>query len=142
MTSGDPAIARPVESAVARELSTTSWERMDVEMLPGYRNHVDEFGVDVAGLGQLIRDNGGSLLIVASVTPTGDTPLHYYGRSDWLYNARLEIKAYDLAEGRRFGEELTSDISYTGLNASSQAEAAIGPLAARLADTIEGMEAR
>jgi len=138
---GDPAIAGPVQQRINRELADTDYERMDVEMLPGYRSYLDEYSVDVAGLGELVREQGGTLLVVASITPTGDTPLHYYGRSDWLYNARLDVKGYDLDAGRSVGGELSSDLSYTGLNAREKAEDAVAPLAARLAEAVRGIEA-
>ena len=132
IASGDPVIAGPVENLLREAVAGSRLELMDKAFMPGLDRYADAEYLDVAGLGELVREQGGRLLVVARIVPVGTTPLYYYGRSSTLYTSRVELETYDLVERRRVGGGWTGEVRYTELNAVQQADDTVAPLADRL----------
>lgn len=137
VASGDPALTGPVRAALARHMRTTEFELMDADLLPGVNAYLGEYDVDVGGLGELVRDRGGRVLVVARISYVGETPLEYYGRTGTLYTSRIEVRGYDLESGTGIGDGWSDEIRYTELNAAEKAAEAAAPLAAAVARAIE-----
>ena len=52
------------------------------------------------------------------------------------YSSRITLTVYDLSTGRPIGASHSGTIEYTSLNAESQSEDVVGPLAKAMIDAI------
>jgi len=132
---GDQAVLGAVSSVLRSEAEGAGLEVVDAHALPSTEDML-RGRVAVRDLIAQLRDDGYAVLMLARIEPTGQRELSYYGRHDTSFQARVTVTAYDLASGRPFGTPQTGSMSYTSINADSESEDVVTPLARAAARTI------
>ncbi|WP_154224221.1 serine/threonine-protein kinase [Marinicella rhabdoformis] len=133
---GDPAIANPVEKIIEAELKRAGIKVLNEQFVPGM-SKIMSTGVDLAAIRSKLDDFGGNAMIIANVNFVGEQQLEYYGRASTLVNAQLDVDSYHLADGDSIGMGYGSQISYTSLNATDNAEEAVMAFVNNLAQDIK-----
>jgi eukaryotic-like serine/threonine-protein kinase len=133
---GDPALLGAVSSVLRSELEAAGIEVVDAQTLPATEDLLRRDGASAGRLIDRFSSEGYAVLLLARVDPTGQRELSYYGRHDTAYSSRVTLTTYDLATGRPFGSSGTTTIEYTSINADSESEEKIGPLARSIARAI------
>ncbi len=133
---GDQALIGAVSNVLRSELESAGLEVVDANTLPATEDLLRGGGGSSAHLIDLIGREGYAVLVIARVDPAGQRELHYYGRYDTLYTARVTVTAYDLATGRPLGSSRSANVDYTSINADSKSEEVVGPIAKAVADAI------
>lgn len=121
---GDPAVANPIEKILEAELKKDNIKVLNEQFVPGL-SQVMAQGVDLAAIKQKLDAYGGQAMIIANVNHVGQQTLEYYGRQSIMNNAQLDVDSYDLATGDSIGVGYGSELSYTSLNATENAQEAV-----------------
>ena len=133
---GDPALLGAVSSVLRSELEAAGIEVVDAQTLPATEDLLRRGDASAGRLIDLLRSEGYAVLLLARIDPTGQRALSYYGRHDTAYSSRVTLTTYDLATGKPFGSSGTATINYTSINADSESEDVVGPLAKSIAKAI------
>jgi eukaryotic-like serine/threonine-protein kinase len=135
---GDPGIADAVASVLRTELEASGLEVVDAQALPATEDLLRSGNASVKRLTDALRSEGFAVLVLARVDPTGQRELSFYGRRDTAYSSRVTLTTYDLASGRPLGSTASAPIEYTSINAQTEAQDVVGPLARASARAIRG----
>jgi hypothetical protein len=133
---GDAGLLGAVSSVLRSELEAAGIEVVDAQTLPATEDLLRRGDVSAGRLIDRLRGEGYATLVLARIDPTGQRELSYYGRHDTAYSSRVTLTTYDLATGRPFGSSGTATIEYTSINAESESEEIVGPLARSIARAI------
>ena len=133
---GDAGLLGAVSSVLRSELEAAGIEVVDAQSLPATEDLLRRGDASAGRLIDRLSREGYAVLLLARVDPTGQRELSYYGRHDIAYSSRVTLTTYDLATGRPFGPSGTATIEYTSINAQSEAEEAVGPIARSSAKAI------
>ena len=133
---GDPALLSAVSSVLRSELEAAGIEAVDAQTLPATEDLLRRGDASAGRLIDRLSGEGYAVLLLARIDPTGQRELSYYGRHDTAYSSRVTLTAYDLATGRPFGSSGTATMEYTSINADSESEEKVGPLARSIARAI------
>ena len=133
---GDPALLGAVSTVLRTELEAAGIEVVDAQTLPATEDLLRGGGASAGRLIDRLSSEGYAVLLLARIDATGQRELSYYGRHDTAYSSRVTLTAYDLATGRPFGSSGTATLEYTSINADSESEEKVGPLARSIARAI------
>jgi hypothetical protein len=133
---GDPALLGAVSSVLRTELEAAGIEVVDAQTLPATEDLLRRGDASAGRLIDRLSSEGYAVLLLARIDATGQRELSYYGRHDTAYSSRVTLTAYDLATGRPFGSSGAATIEYTSINADSESEDKVGPLARSIARAI------
>ena len=132
---GDQVLLGAVSSVLRAEAEGAGLDVVDANTLPSTEDMV-QGRAPVRELIAQLRDDGYAVLMLARIEPTGSRELSYYGRRDTAYTSRVTVTAYDLASGRPFGSPQTESMTYTSINADSESQDVVAPLARAVARAI------
>jgi len=133
---GDQGLLGAVSSVIRSELEASGVEAVEAQTLPATEDLVRGGGASAGHLIDVLRNEGFAVLLLARIDPTGQRELNYYGRHDIAYSSRVTLTAYDLATGRPFRSSSAATIEYTSINAESESQDVVGPLARVMATAI------
>jgi serine/threonine protein kinase len=134
---GDPALLGAVTSVLTSEMESTGQKVVDAESLPAIEGLLRGNEPGAARLIHRLRTEGMATLLLARIDPAGQRELHYMGRSDTAYSARITLTTYDLATGTPIGTPGRATIEYTSATAEREAEKVVGRLARSSAEAIQ-----
>jgi eukaryotic-like serine/threonine-protein kinase len=121
---GDPALTGAVRQQIEAQLSGAGFDLVESSMFVSA-------GADLAGVMSALRGQA-TAVVVVQTEHLGQRELQFYGRSDTQYSANLSVRAYAVDDRRPLGPGFAEKVDFTTLNASTQAEAALGKHAARI----------
>jgi serine/threonine protein kinase len=133
---GDPALSGSVSSVLRSQLEAAGIEVVDAQTLPATEDLLRRGDASAGRLIDRLSSEGYAVLLLARIDQTGQRELSYYGRHDTSYSSRVTLTTYDLATGKPFGSTSTAKIEYTSINAESESEDIVGPLAKSIARAI------
>jgi serine/threonine-protein kinase len=133
---GDPAVANPIKKIIESELKSAGLKVMNEQFVPGLSQSMHQ-GVDMADIRQRLDRYGGQQMVVANVNFVGEQMLEYYGRQSVLVNAQLDVDSYDVVTGDALGTGYGSELKYTSLNATQNAQDAVMGFVDRLKDDLK-----
>lgn len=133
---GDPGLNGFVAQVVRSEFESAGLEIVDAHVLPSTEDLLRRDDAPAKRLIDTLRAEGFALLVLARIEPVGQRQLSYYGRTDIAYSSRVTLTTYELASGRPVTSSQGPTIEYTSINAESEAEDAVTPLARATAKTI------
>jgi serine/threonine protein kinase len=133
---GDPAVANPIEKILEAELKKDNIKVLNEQFVPGL-SQVMARGVDLAAIKEKLDAYGGQAMIIANINHVGQQTLEYYGRQSIMNSAQLDVDSYDLATGDSIGMGYGSELSYTSLNATENAQEAVMSFVDRLKSDIK-----
>lgn len=133
---GDPAVANPIKKIIESELKSAGLKVMNEQFVPGLSQSMHQ-GVDMADIRQRLDRYGGQQMVVANVNFVGEQMLEYYGRQSVLVNAQLDVDSYDVVTGDALGSGYGSELKYTSLNATQNAQDAVMGFVDRLKDDLK-----
>ncbi len=133
---GDPAVANPIKKIIESELKSAGLKVMNEQFVPGLSQAMSQ-GIDMADIRQRLDRYGGQQMVVANVNYVGEQMLEYYGRQSVLVNAQLDVDSYDVVTGDSLGNGYGSELKYTSLNATQNAQEAVMGFVDRLKDDLK-----
>lgn len=133
---GDPAVANPIKKIIESELKSAGLKVMNEQFVPGLSQSMHQ-GVDMADIRQRLDRYGGQQMVVANVNFVGEQMLEYYGRQSVLVNAQLDVDSYDVVTGDALGTGYGSELKYTSLNATQNAQDAVMGFVDRLKEDLK-----
>jgi predicted Ser/Thr protein kinase len=136
VSSGDPAVAEPIEQTLERALNRAAFELMDEDLMDGMA-----YAETLPDIIRAARDAGADILVFADVVPTGERQLQFYGRTDYQYLANLQVRVVSLHERRNVGAILRQNLEYVGLNADEKAREASNPVARDIVSRLRALRA-
>jgi eukaryotic-like serine/threonine-protein kinase len=131
---GDLGPAGAAEVEIENALMDSGYNVVDEDAFPSLSRL--RGGGNVAAAIQAARAAGISAIVTVRAQRTGSQQISFYGQSDTLTLATLEVKAFDSASGSALNS-FREELQYTGLNANEKGRDAVsthlGQLASRLA---------
>lgn len=130
---GDLGPASAAETEIENALMDAGYNVVDEDAFPVIARL--RGGSNAAAAVQAARAAGISAIVTVRAQRTGSQNITFYGQSDTLTLANLEVKAFDTASGSAINS-FREELQYTGLNASEKGRDAVsthlGQLASRL----------
>ena len=133
---GDPSVANPIKKIIESELKSAGLKVMNEQFVPGLSQAMSQ-GIDMADIRQRLDRYGGQQMVVANVNHVGEQMLEYYGRQSVMVNAQLDVDSYDVVSGDALGNGYGSELKYTSLNATQNAQQAVMGFVDRLTDDLK-----
>ena len=133
---GDAGLSPAVSSVIRSEFEAAGIEVIDAHAHPATEDLLRRGEVSAARLIDRLGAEGYAVLVLARIDPTGQRELSYYGRHDIAYSSRVTLTAYDLATGKPISSSRSANVEYTSINAESESEDVVGPLAKSVASAI------
>jgi len=128
---GDETVAEPAERAIEEALSRQGFHLVDQGMMPRAERLLRGQRANVAGiLEQLAQRHGGVVdaVIVVHARPVGEQQITFYGQSDTLKTAQLDISAYAVDGRRKLGAGWSDNVNFTAMSARDKAREAVEPM--------------
>jgi serine/threonine-protein kinase len=128
---GDDAVSEPAERAIEETLSRKGFHLVDQSMMPRAERMLRGSRANVAGiLDQLAQRHGGMVdaVIIVHARPVGEQQITFYGQSDTLKTAQLDINAYAVEGRRKLGAGWSDNVNFTAMSARDKAREAVEPM--------------
>ena len=128
---GDETVAEPAERAIEEALSRQGFHLVDQGMMPRAERMLRGQRANVAGiLEQLAQRHGGVVdaVIVVHARAVGEQQITFYGQSDTLKTAQLDISAYAVDGRRKLGAGWSDNVNFTAMSARDKAREAVEPM--------------
>jgi len=133
---GDPQLLGAVSGVIRSALEGAGLDVVDAQSLPATEDLLRRGDPPAGRLIDRLSAERYAVLLLARIDPVGQRELSYYGRHDTAYSSRVTLTAYDLATGKPLGASRSATMEYTSINAESQAEEMVAPLAKSIASVI------
>lgn len=121
---GDPLLTGPIQARLSTQVKQSQKPLLDasfVEGLPPGETH----NAQLARFKSPLLNSGAGLLLLTRVVPVDAQRLNYYGQSSVVYQADIQIQAFDLNLQEALTPTFQQRVQYTGLNAEHFAERAV-----------------
>jgi serine/threonine-protein kinase len=128
---GDEIVAEPAEQAIEEALSRKGYHLVDQSMMPRAERMLRGQRANVAAiLEQLAQRHGGIVdaVIIVHARPAGEQQITFYGQSDTLKTAQLNINAYAVDGRRKLGAGWSDNVNFTAMSARDKAQEAVEPM--------------
>jgi serine/threonine-protein kinase len=142
IAAGDVNISEPAEQAIEQALSKHGYHLVDQDMMPrvdhllrGPRPNVPEILKAIASHGNI------DAIVVVHARNVGSQQMNFYGQSDTLVTAQLNINAFAV-EGRRKLAAWSDNVNFTAMSARDKAEEAVEPMLAEIEDKLSEFRPR
>ena len=136
---GDPAVSAPIEQAIEQALSHKGFHLLDEAMMPRVERMLHGPRADIAGLLDLLDRHRGSVdaVVVVHVRPVGEQQITFYGQSDTLKTAQLDITAYAVDGRHKLGSGWSDNVNFTAMSARDKAREAVEPMLEEIAERLD-----
>jgi len=128
---GDEIVAEPAERVIEEALSRQGFHLVDQSMMPRAERMLRGSRANVAGIiEQLAQRHGGMVdaVIIVHARPAGEQQITFYGQSDTLKTAQLDISAYAVDGRRKLGAGWSDNVNFTAMSARDKAREAVEPM--------------
>ncbi len=125
---GEQPVSGSVVNFLQSELQNAGLQPVDASTLSSTEDLLRGGNPSIGELSRALRAEGIATLVLARVERVGERELHYMGRTDIAYSARVTLACYDVASGRPKGRSQSAVVEYTPLNLDEKTEKALGPL--------------
>jgi serine/threonine-protein kinase len=126
---GDEAISEPAEQEIEKALARRGYRLVDQNMMPRVDRLLNGPRPNYAEILNVIARRGNvDAIVVVHARAIGEQQITYYGQSDSLKTAHLNITAYAVEGQRKLGGGWNEDVHFTALGASDKAREAVEPM--------------
>jgi serine/threonine-protein kinase len=127
---GDIAVSEPVERAIEEALAHRGYHLVDQSMMPRVENMLHGPRPNVGAiLDQLAQHRSNvDAVVVVHVRTLGEQQITFYGQSDTMKTAQLDITAYAVDGRRKLGAGWSDNVNFTAMSARDKAREAVEPM--------------
>ena len=137
LSGGDIVISEPAGRVIEQALSHHGYRLLDAEMMPHAERFLGGQRPNVAGLLEMLAQNGRvDAVVIVHARPAGAQNISFYGQSDTMKTAQLNVTVYDVQGQHKLGPGWSENVNFTGLSAKNQAEEAVQEIAPKVESTL------
>jgi serine/threonine-protein kinase len=127
---GDTLVSEPAERAIEEALARKGYHLIDQSMMPRVEHMLNGPRANVAGILDLLAQHRSSIdaVVLVHVRPAGEQQITFYGQSDTLKTAQLDITAYAVEGRRKLGAGWSDNVNFTAMSARDKAREAVEPM--------------
>ena len=130
LSGGDIRVAEPAARVIEQALSHHGYRLLDSEMMPRTERFLGEQRNNVAGLLEMLAKGGRvDAVVIVHARAAGATNIKFYGQSDTMMSAQLNVNVYSVSNQRKLGPGWSEDVHFTGMSARNQAQEAVQEIA-------------
>jgi serine/threonine-protein kinase len=127
---GDTLVSEPAERAIEEALARKGYHLIDQSMMPRVEHMMSGPRANIAGILDLLAQHRGNVdaVVVVHVRPAGEQQITFYGQSDTLKTAQLDVTAYAVEGRRKLGAGWSDNVNFTAMSARDKAREAVEPM--------------
>ena len=127
---GDTLVAEPAERAIEEALARKGYHLIDQSMMPRVEQMMSGSRANIAGILDLLAQHRSNIdaVVVVHVRPAGEQQITFYGQSDTLKTAQLDVTAYAVEGRRKLGAGWSDNVNFTAMSARDKAREAVEPM--------------
>ncbi len=127
---GDVAVAEPAGHVIERALAHHGYRLLDSDMMPHTERFLAGPRANVLGLLEMLEKTGRvDAVVIVHARPVGGQNISFYGQSDTMNTAQLNISVYAVQGKHKLGSGWSENVNFTALSAKNQAEEAVQEIA-------------
>jgi serine/threonine-protein kinase len=130
ISGGDTLVSEPAERAIEEALARKGYHLIDQSMMPRVEHMMSGSRANIAGILDLLAQHRGNVdaVVVVHVRPAGEQQITFYGQSDTLKTAQLDVTAYAVEGRRKLGAGWSDNVNFTAMSARDKAREAVEPM--------------
>jgi serine/threonine-protein kinase len=130
ISGGDTLVSEPAERAIEEALARKGYHLIDQSMMPRVEHMMSGSRANIAGILDLLAQHRSNVdaVVVVHVRPAGEQQITFYGQSDTLKTAQLDITAYAVEGRRKLGAGWSDNVNFTAMSARDKAREAVEPM--------------
>ena len=127
---GDIAVSEPVERAIEQALAHKGYHLVDQSTMPRVEQMLHGPRANVGAILEQLAQHRSNVdaVVIVHVRPVGEQQITFYGQSDTLKTAQLDITAYAIEGRRKLGAGWSDNINFTAMSARDKAREAVEPM--------------
>jgi len=127
---GDIAVSEPVERAIEDALAHKGYHLVDQSMMPRVESMLHGPRPNVAAILDQLAQHRSNIdaVVVVHVRAVGEQQITFYGQSDTMKTAQLDITAYAVEGRRKLGAGWSDNVNFTAMSARDKAREAVEPM--------------
>jgi serine/threonine-protein kinase len=127
---GDIAVSEPVERAIEEALAHRGYHLVDQSMMPRVESMLRGPRPNVAAILDQLAQHRSNIdaVVVVHVRAVGEQQITFYGQSDTMKTAQLDITAYAVEGRRKLGAGWSDNVNFTAMSARDKAREAVEPM--------------
>jgi predicted Ser/Thr protein kinase len=127
---GDIAVSEPVERAIEEALAHHGYHLVDQSMMPRVAQMLHGPRANVGAILEQLAQHRSNVdaVVIVHVRPVGEQQITFYGQSDTLKTAQLDITAYAVEGRRKLGAGWSDNVNFTAMSARDKAREAVEPM--------------
>jgi serine/threonine-protein kinase len=130
LSGGDITVSEPAGRVIERALAHHGYRLLDAEMMPHAERFIGGQRPNVAGLLEMLAKGGRvDAVVIVHARPIGAQNIAYYGQSDTMNTAQLNVSVYAVQGQHKLGSGWNENVNFTALSAKNQAEEAVQEIA-------------
>jgi serine/threonine-protein kinase len=134
---GDEAVAEPAQHSIEHALSRNGFHLVDEASMPRVEHLLQGSRANTAEILNVIARRGDiDVVIVIHARAVGSQSVTFYGQSDNLMTAQLNITAYAVQGRRKLGAGWSDNVNFTAMSAKDKAEEAVEPLISEIEERL------
>jgi serine/threonine-protein kinase len=134
---GDETVAEPAQHSIEQALSRNGFHLVDEASMPRVEHLLQGPRANIAEILNLIARRGDiDAVIVIHARGVGSQQVTFYGQSDNLMTAQLNISAYAVEGRRKLGAGWSDNVNFTAMSAKDKAEEAVEPLISQIEERL------
>ena len=127
---GDVTVAEPAGHVIERALAHHGYRLLDSDMMPHTERFLAGQRANVLGLLEMLEKAGRvDAVVIVHARPVGAQNIAYYGQSDTMNTAQLNVSVYAVQGKHKLGSGWSENVNFTALSAKNQAEEAVQGIA-------------
>ena len=134
---GDEAVAEPAQHSIEHALSRNGFHLVDEASMPRVEHLLQGSKANIAEILNLVARRGDiDVVVVVHARGVGSQQVTFYGQSDNLMTAQLNISAYAVQGRRKLGAGWSDNVNFTAMSAKDKAEEAVEPLISEIEERL------
>ena len=134
---GDEAVAEPAQHSIEHALSRNGFHLVDEASMPRVEHLLQGSKANIAEILNVVAHRGDiDVVVVVHARGVGSQSVTFYGQSDNLMTAQLNISAYAVQGRRKLGAGWSDNVNFTAMSAKDKAEEAVEPLISEIEERL------
>jgi len=134
---GDEAVSEPAQHSIEHALSRNGFHLVDEASMPSVEHLLQGSKANIAEILNVVARRGDiDVVVVVHARGVGSQSVTFYGQSDNLMTAQLNISAYAVQGRRKLGAGWSDNVNFTAMSAKDKAEEAVEPLISEIEERL------
>ena len=134
---GDEAVSEPAQHSIEHALSRNGFHLVDEASMPRVEHLLQGSKANIAEILNVVARRGDiDVVVVVHARGVGSQSVTFYGQSDNLMTAQLNISAYAVQGRRKLGAGWSDNVNFTAMSAKDKAEEAVEPLISEIEERL------